>query len=489
MHAALLKRLRPEGFAPEYAMAWKLRKTPGGWSYPALIARQRKPGEQVGWPTPNVPNGGRSTAADELLRQQAEDGRKRQLDLNAVAQTAEVPTGWPTPIRADARIPGPSSTREGGQGPTATVDTVPMSGWPTPTTEGGGGGAQSNPEKAMERLASGRSNLDDACHLAGWATPSANSFEPQDTDRLLERRAECAERTGNGNGFGLTLGQQVQLNVDPAGWPTPTVANAAGARDATSGRKSIPPSGKCGFLTLVDAADMAGSELPSPPGWATPAARDFKSEIPPEQWARDGQGQPLSRQAMTAPASGTTPSSSTAATGRPAGCRLNPAFSLWLMGYPMSWLAAGVRAATASRSRKRSTKAASCSSRAPATRSTRSSPPRSSSPTARPTASSTDSDPSLPYQRHSDTSKAAAVTAERTADIQRERVFRFISGRGDDGATDDEVQVGLGLSGNAQRPRRRELEDAGRVRKAGRKRPTQTGSPAEVWVAVNNPGA
>ena len=45
--------------------------------------------------------------------------------------------------------------------------------------------------------------------LASWATPSASGFEARDVNRMMERREECRQRTGNGNGFGLTLGQQV----------------------------------------------------------------------------------------------------------------------------------------------------------------------------------------------------------------------------------------------------------------------------------------
>src|SRR5580693_3304548 len=39
-----------------------------------------------------------------------------------------------------------------------------------------------------------------------WPSPSASGFEAQDAEWLRQRREECKERTGNGNGFGLTLG-------------------------------------------------------------------------------------------------------------------------------------------------------------------------------------------------------------------------------------------------------------------------------------------
>lgn len=65
--------------------------------------------------------------------------------------------------------------------------------------------------------ASARRTSDSAC--TGWPTPDASGFCAVDLERLEARRKECKERTGNGNGFGLTLGQAVPLLV---GWPTPT---------------------------------------------------------------------------------------------------------------------------------------------------------------------------------------------------------------------------------------------------------------------------
>jgi hypothetical protein len=63
-----------------------------------------------------------------------------------------------------------------------------------------------------------------------FPTPSASGFEARDAKRLMERRAQCKESTGNGNGFGLTLRQFVCL--DAATWPTPTAVD--GARGLTT---------------------------------------------------------------------------------------------------------------------------------------------------------------------------------------------------------------------------------------------------------------
>lgn len=66
--------------------------------------------------------------------------------------------------------------------------------------------------------------------FTGWPTPAANEYEPKDLQRLEQRRKECAERTGNGNGFGLTLGQAVPMA--PTGWPTPQTSDSTGGGQA-----------------------------------------------------------------------------------------------------------------------------------------------------------------------------------------------------------------------------------------------------------------
>jgi hypothetical protein len=48
-----------------------------------------------------------------------------------------------------------------------------------------------------------------------WPTPTANQFECRDMEALLARRERAKKKSGNGNGFGLTLANAVKL------WPTP----------------------------------------------------------------------------------------------------------------------------------------------------------------------------------------------------------------------------------------------------------------------------
>ena len=91
----------------------------------------------------------------------------------------------------------------------------------------------------------------------------------------------------------------------------------------------------------------------------------------------------------------------------------------------------------------------------------------------------------LPYQRHSETSRQAADLMIADANKLRAAVYRYIKGCGARGATDEEVQLALALGGNTERPRRRELQQAGRIEDSGEQRVTRSGRKAVVWIAVD----
>jgi hypothetical protein len=91
-------------------------------------------------------------------------------------------------------------------------------------------------------------------------------------------------------------------------------------------------------------------------------------------------------------------------------------------------------------------------------------------------------EPDPPCQRHSVTSREAADAIKPDASELRRRVLAYLRGRGEDGATDEEIQEGLPMAQNTERPRRRELELAGLVIDSGRKRRTRSGRNAVVWV-------
>lgn len=81
------------------------------------------------------------------------------------------------------------------------------------------------------------------------------------------------------------------------------------------------------------------------------------------------------------------------------------------------------------------------------------------------------------------TSRAAAKAVAPKLSGTRLEVLRFIVGKLATGATDEEIQLGLGMGPNTQRPRRVELQKVGLIRPAGA-RPTSTGSKAVVWIAT-----
>ncbi len=97
-------------------------------------------------------------------------------------------------------------------------------------------------------------------------------------------------------------------------------------------------------------------------------------------------------------------------------------------------------------------------------------------------------DAAAPAQRHSATSRAAARLIESKRDTLLKRVYVTLRALLPDGATDEEAQDGLGMTGNTYRPRRIELGHNGLVVDSGRTRKTRAGREAVVWNAVHLEG-
>lgn len=94
-------------------------------------------------------------------------------------------------------------------------------------------------------------------------------------------------------------------------------------------------------------------------------------------------------------------------------------------------------------------------------------------------------DPSPPDPPHSgpETSRAAAESIKPTAGTLRAMVLEYLQSQ-PDGATDEQMQKALGMTGNTQRPRRQELEKMNLIRATDKTRPTSSGRQAIVWEAV-----
>lgn len=175
-----------------------------------------------------------------------------------------------------------------------------------------------------------------------WPTPSAQEFGALDVERMEARRAECKARTGNGNGFGLTLAQAV---VSLASWATPTTRDwhsASGSEEFLAGRLE-QTRGK----PLSEQAFTLAS-------WATPNASDHKGAATPEavkEWEKRGHNLP-EQALMTGPARRTASGSLLigSSAGMDGGGQLNPEHSRWLQGLSAVW---GSCAPTATRSARR----------------------------------------------------------------------------------------------------------------------------------------
>ena len=90
-----------------------------------------------------------------------------------------------------------------------------------------------------------------------------------------------------------------------------------------------------------------------------------------------------------------------------------------------------------------------------------------------------------PFQKHSETSRAAADAMRGEASkTLRAKVYEAIVASGDKGMTDPELQAELELTGSTQRPRRVRLVELGLVIDSGKRRDSSKGRSCTVWKAT-----
>jgi predicted Fe-S protein YdhL (DUF1289 family) len=88
-----------------------------------------------------------------------------------------------------------------------------------------------------------------------------------------------------------------------------------------------------------------------------------------------------------------------------------------------------------------------------------------------------------PPSNNTDTSNAAAKVVAPKYNARAERMYKMILEKGINGATDEEGQLALGMSGNSYRPVRGNLVKLCMIVDSGLKRETVSGNPAKVWVS------
>ncbi len=88
-----------------------------------------------------------------------------------------------------------------------------------------------------------------------------------------------------------------------------------------------------------------------------------------------------------------------------------------------------------------------------------------------------------PFVRHSATSEAAARSIKVNAGTYRAQVYDYLIWC-QNGATDEQMQMGIPMGASTQRPRRVQLVADGLVRDSGRKAKTSSGKAAVVWEVV-----
>lgn len=173
-------------------------------------------------------------------------------------------------------------------------------------------------------IASGRPISASGC--TGWPSPAASEPGGTPEQHLARKRAQVAKGVSMGSNAVTALSLLVQL----AGWLTPKCPSGGGQETRQT------PGG--GLRKLEDQVYLTG--------WTSPRQSDGKTG---HHYSERMTGKSLTMDASLTP--GAILPSCPAATAKPGA--LNPAFALWLMGFPSAWLmAAPVKASRAQPSSK-----------------------------------------------------------------------------------------------------------------------------------------
>jgi hypothetical protein len=183
--------------SPEYRLTWRrVAIAPGRWISRLRASGRRTSGRDCGgWPTPDIRTHHAQGAGMNT--------KAHSMQLGALAPTV-VCRSTPNAMEGGATSRGGDRIGEPLLGGEAQA-TASARDWRDGRAS----------EETM--AANSRPLNEQAVMLAGYPTPDARAFEAVDQERMEQRRQECKERTGNGNGFGLTLGQLAPTLGAPPG--------------------------------------------------------------------------------------------------------------------------------------------------------------------------------------------------------------------------------------------------------------------------------
>jgi hypothetical protein len=169
LESKLRERLAMVG-STECALIWREKVTPAGASISRLapwtprIDAAASTGSPKLWPTPVVPNGGRSPKGGRMSSTgQTPEGKKRQVDLNWIAQHWATPTArdWPSGEASEA-------TMKRNARPLNEQVVNLVAHWPTPRVSNNGGIGNGTPERTAKACLE-----DTVAGTAHWVSPIA----------------------------------------------------------------------------------------------------------------------------------------------------------------------------------------------------------------------------------------------------------------------------------------------------------------------------